>query len=46
VAPERVIHVSSQQRVTWFQRGFDRGGVKQCNTFAARQSGRPLGVVA
>jgi predicted metalloprotease len=37
VVPESFTHGSSQQRVTWFQRGFDSGSVKQCNTFEARR---------
>ena len=36
VVPESFTHGSSQQRVTWFKRGFDTGNVKQCNTFEAR----------
>ena len=36
VVPESFTHGSSQQRVTWFKRGFETGTVKQCNTFEAR----------
>jgi predicted metalloprotease len=36
VVPESFTHGSSQQRVTWFKRGYDGGSVGQCNTFAAR----------
>ncbi len=36
VVPESFTHGSSQQRMTWFKRGFDSGSVKQCNTFEAR----------
>jgi predicted metalloprotease len=35
VVPESFTHGSSQQRMTWFKRGFDSGSVKQCNTFEA-----------
>jgi predicted metalloprotease len=37
VVPESFTHGSSQQRMTWFQRGLQSGDVKQCNTFEARQ---------
>jgi predicted metalloprotease len=33
VVPESFTHGSSQQRVTWFKRGFESGDIKQCNTF-------------
>jgi predicted metalloprotease len=33
VVPESFTHGSSQQRMSWFKRGFDSGSVKQCNTF-------------
>ena len=33
VVPESFTHGSSQQRVTWFKRGFDSGDINQCNTF-------------
>jgi predicted metalloprotease len=33
VAPDRFTHGSSEQRVTWFRRGFDRGDIKACETF-------------
>ena len=33
VAPDRFTHGSSEQRVTWFRRGFDRGDVQACETF-------------
>jgi predicted metalloprotease len=36
VVPESFTHGSSQQRMTWFKRGFDSCSVKQCNTFEAR----------
>jgi predicted metalloprotease len=36
VVPESFTHGSSQQRVSWFQRGYGSGKVKQCNTFEAR----------
>lgn len=34
VNPETFTHGSSQQRVSWFQKGFTTGDMKQCNTFA------------
>lgn len=37
VVPESFTHGSSQQRMSWFQRGLQTGDVKQCNTFEARQ---------
>jgi len=33
VFPDRFTHGSSEQRVTWFRRGFDGGDVDACNTF-------------
>jgi predicted metalloprotease len=33
VMPEKFTHGSSEQRVTWFKRGFDSGDPQQCNTF-------------
>jgi hypothetical protein len=37
VVPESFTHGSSQQRQSWFRRGFESGSVGQCNTFDARQ---------
>jgi uncharacterized protein len=34
VMPEKFTHGTSEQRVTWFRRGFDAGDPKQCDTFA------------
>lgn len=36
VVPESFTHGSSQQRVSWFKRGFETGNVQQCNTFEGR----------
>ena len=33
VAPDRFTHGSSEQRVTWFRRGFESGNVQACETF-------------
>ena len=33
VAPDRFTHGSSEQRVTWFRRGFDSGDMNACETF-------------
>lgn len=35
--PHTFTHGTSEQRSTWFQRGFDSGQVGQCDTFAADQ---------
>jgi predicted metalloprotease len=39
VVPESFTHGSSQQRMTWFKRGFESGNVRACDTFNAPQSG-------
>jgi predicted metalloprotease len=36
VSPESFTHGSSEQRVSWFKRGFESGAVESCDTFAAR----------
>jgi uncharacterized protein len=36
VVPESFTHGSSEQRVRWFQRGWDRGTLKDGDTFGAR----------
>lgn len=36
IKPETFTHGTSEQRVTWFRRGFESGDPKQCNTFASR----------
>jgi predicted metalloprotease len=33
VVPESFTHGSSEQRVTWFRRGFDQGRMAECDTF-------------
>jgi predicted metalloprotease len=33
VMPEKFTHGTSEQRVTWFRRGFDSGDPRQCDTF-------------
>ncbi len=35
VVPDSFTHGTSEQRYTWFKRGFDSGDPGQCNTFAA-----------
>jgi uncharacterized protein len=35
VVPESFNHGTSEQRMTWFRRGFESGSVDQCNTFEA-----------
>lgn len=35
VSPESFTHGSSEQRVTWFNRGYESGAVSSCDTFAA-----------
>ncbi len=32
--PESFTHCTSEQRMTWFKRGFDSGNMGNCNTFA------------
>jgi uncharacterized protein len=34
VSPESFTHGTSEQRSQWFRRGFDRGSLDACNTFA------------
>ncbi|MBW7983506.1 KPN_02809 family neutral zinc metallopeptidase [Enterobacillus tribolii] len=34
VIPDSFTHGTSQQRYTWFKRGFDSGNINNCNTFA------------
>lgn len=36
VVPDSFTHGSSQQRSSWFNRGYQSGDMKQCNTFATR----------
>jgi predicted metalloprotease len=35
IDPESFTHGSSEQRRTWFRKGFDSGDINQCDTFAA-----------
>lgn len=35
VVPDSFTHGSSEQRYTWFKRGFDSGDFKSCDTFSA-----------
>ncbi|MER3407445.1 MAG: hypothetical protein C4292_01135, partial [Nitrososphaera sp.] len=35
VTPDSFTHGTSQQRVSWFQTGFESGDMDSCNTFAA-----------
>lgn len=35
VVPESFTHGSSQQRMSWFTRGFQSGDMRQCNTFGS-----------
>jgi len=34
VDPESFTHGTSEQRMTWFRRGFDSGDINQCDTFS------------
>jgi predicted metalloprotease len=36
VVPESFTHGSSKERMTWFQKGFQAGDMRQCNTFASQ----------
>jgi len=36
VVPDSFTHGTSQQRYTWFKRGYDSGDPQSCNTFASR----------
>jgi hypothetical protein len=37
VSPDSFTHGSSEQRVRWFERGFESGSVENCDAFGARQ---------
>lgn len=37
VVPDAFTHGSSEQRMRWFRRGFEKGDVAACDTFEARQ---------
>jgi predicted metalloprotease len=34
IVPESFTHGTSEQRVRWFRRGYERGDLRQCDTFA------------
>jgi len=36
VSPDSFTHGTSEQRVSWFRRGFSTGDMNQCDTFAAK----------
>lgn len=36
VVPDSFTHGTSEQRMTWFKRGFDSGDVSQCDSFSVR----------
>ena len=36
VVPDSFTHGTSQQRTSWFTRGFQSGDIRQCNTFGTR----------
>ena len=36
VMPDKFTHGTSEQRTTWFKRGFDSGDPKACDTFSSR----------
>ena len=36
ISPESFTHGTSEQRVRWFKRGFEQGGIEACDTFATR----------
>ena len=38
VVPEQFTHGSSEQRAKWFKIGLSSGDIKQCNTFASRDT--------
>jgi predicted metalloprotease len=37
VSPESFTHGTSEQRTSWFRKGFDTGSITACNTFAPSQ---------
>lgn len=37
VTPDSFTHGTSQQRITWFKRGFESGNIESCDTFGAGQ---------
>jgi len=41
VVPESFTHGSSEQRVSWFRRGFDQGTLEACDTFRERGARAP-----
>lgn len=37
VSPESFTHGSSEQRVRWFERGYAKGSMNRCDTFASER---------
>lgn len=35
IVPDSFTHGTSEQRYTWFKKGYDSGDFKSCNTFGA-----------
>lgn len=39
VVPDSFTHGTSEQRMSWFRRGFESGDISQCDTFSAQLGG-------